>query len=121
MVRFLTSAYNAVIGACDKIVPASLRPLWMSPAGPKTVFFWAPVFKWGLVIAGIGDLKRPAEFLSINQASTLTATGLIWSRYSMVIVPKNYILLTVNMFVALTQGIQVVRAVKYQMEQNKEN
>ncbi|XP_065371051.1 mitochondrial pyruvate carrier 2-like [Calliphora vicina] len=121
MGRLFTSAYNAVIGACDKIVPTSLQPLWMSPVGPKTVFFWAPVFKWGLVIAGIGDLKRPAERLSLNQASTLAVTGLIWSRYSVVIVPKNYILLTVNLFVALTQGIQVARAVKYQMEQNKIN
>ncbi|CAJ0642557.1 16351_t:CDS:2 [Entrophospora sp. SA101] len=36
-------------------------------AGPKTVHFWAPAFKWGLVIAGISDMKRPAEKLSVSQ------------------------------------------------------
>ncbi|KAM7364196.1 mitochondrial pyruvate carrier 2-like [Cochliomyia hominivorax] len=118
MVRFLSSLYNSLIGSVDKFVPNSLRPLWQNPAGPKTIFFWAPVFKWGLVIAGIGDLQRPADRISINQASSLAATGLIWSRYSMVIIPKNYILLTVNLFVALTQGVQVVRAIKYQINQD---
>ncbi|XP_046812089.1 mitochondrial pyruvate carrier 2-like [Lucilia cuprina] len=38
--------YNGLIGAVDKHVPAKLRPLWNHPAGPKTVFFWSPMFKW---------------------------------------------------------------------------
>nr|XP_043067887.1 mitochondrial pyruvate carrier 2 [Drosophila bipectinata] len=38
--------YNGIIGAADKFVPAKMRPLWMHPAGPKTIFFWAPFFKW---------------------------------------------------------------------------
>lgn len=37
-------------------------------AGPKTIFFWAPLMKWGLVIAGLGDLKRPANQLSVSQS-----------------------------------------------------
>ena len=36
-------------------------------AGPKTVFFWAPLMKWCLVAAGIKDLSRPAEKLSVSQ------------------------------------------------------
>jgi hypothetical protein len=39
----------------------------------------------------------------------LAATGLIWSRYSLVIIPKNYSLLTVNMFVAGTGLMQLSR------------
>jgi hypothetical protein len=35
--------------------------------GPKTVFFWAPVMKWCLVAAGVKDLSRPAEKLSVSQ------------------------------------------------------
>jgi Mitochondrial pyruvate carriers len=35
--------------------------------GPKTVFFWAPLMKWCLVAAGVSDLKRPAEKLSVSQ------------------------------------------------------
>lgn len=39
----------------------------------------------------------------------LTATGLIWTRYSMVIIPKNWTLFTVNLFVAGTGLMQVGR------------
>ncbi len=35
--------------------------------GPKTVFFWAPIMKWCLVAAGVKDLSRPAEKLSVSQ------------------------------------------------------
>ncbi|KAK6017013.1 hypothetical protein OSTOST_17499, partial [Ostertagia ostertagi] len=47
------------------VLPAFAKPVWNHPAGPKTVFFWAPTIKWGLVIAGIADLARPAEKLSV--------------------------------------------------------
>lgn len=36
-------------------------------------------------------------------------TGLIWSRYSMVIIPKNYSLFAVNVFVFGTSAIQCSR------------
>lgn len=32
------------------------------------------------MIAGLGDLTRPAEKLSVSQSGALAATGLIWSR-----------------------------------------
>ena len=35
--------------------------------GPKTVFFWAPMMKWCLVLAGVKDLSRPADKLSMSQ------------------------------------------------------
>lgn len=37
--------------------------------GPKTIHFWAPAMKWGLVIAGISDINRPAEQISVFQSS----------------------------------------------------
>jgi mitochondrial pyruvate carrier 2 len=87
--------------------------------GPKTVFFWAPMMKWCLVAAGIKDLARPAEKLSVAQnigtlafenyrnsvlicysyllpSIALTATGSIWVRYAFVIIPKNYSLAAVG-------------------------
>lgn len=67
----------------------------------------------GLVIAGLGDLSRPANQLSIGQSASLFATGCIWSRYSLVIIPKNWGLFSVNVFVALTQLIQLTRAYQY--------
>ncbi|XP_049885742.1 mitochondrial pyruvate carrier 2-like isoform X1 [Pectinophora gossypiella] len=112
-----TRIYKGVVSVADKFVPNKLRPLWEHPAGPKTIFFWAPAFKWGLVIAGLGDLTRPVEKLSISQSASLAATGLIWSRYSLVIIPKNYSLFSVNVFVACTSLYQLSRAYKYSLEQ----
>ncbi|KAL9705163.1 hypothetical protein quinque_008681 [Culex quinquefasciatus] len=109
----MSKIYNGLINATDPLVPKSLRPLWNHAAGPKTIFFWAPVFKWGLVIAGLSDLRRPADQLSVSQSASLAATGLIWSRYSLVIIPKNYGLFSVNLFVAFTQLAQLYRAWDY--------
>ncbi|XP_030373508.1 mitochondrial pyruvate carrier 2 [Scaptodrosophila lebanonensis] len=114
-----SKVYNGLIGSLDKFVPAKLRPLWVHPAGPKTIFFWAPVFKWGLVIAGLSDLARPADTISIPACGALAATGIIWSRYSLVIIPKNYGLFAVNLFVGLTQCVQLARAYNYQQEKEK--
>lgn len=62
------------------------------------------------MIAGLNDLRRPADQLSVSQSVSLAATGLIWSRYSLVIIPKNYALFSVNVFVAATQLVQLYRA-----------
>ncbi|XP_028025334.1 mitochondrial pyruvate carrier 2-like isoform X1 [Bombyx mandarina] len=110
----MSRIYRVLVTSADKFVPSKLRPLWEHEAGPKTIFFWAPAFKWGLVIAGLGDLNRPVETLSIPQSASLAATGIIWSRYSLVIIPKNYSLFAVNVFVALTSLYQIGRAFKYQ-------
>lgn len=84
------------------------------PAGPKTIHFWAPGMKWALVIAGLGDINRPAEKISVLQTGGLSLTGIIWSRYSTQIIPVNYNLLSVNVFVALTGLYQFYRAINYQ-------
>lgn len=47
--------------------------------------------KWGLVLAGISDFARPASSLSLTQNGALTATGLIWTRWCLIIKPKNYL------------------------------
>ncbi|CAH4027598.1 unnamed protein product [Pieris brassicae] len=82
----MSKVYKTVVVFADRLVPSKLRPLWEHEAGPKTIFFWAPAFKWGLVLAGLGDLQRPVETLSIPQSASLAATGIIWSRYSLALV-----------------------------------
>lgn len=62
------------------------------------------------MIAGLNDIRRPADQLSIGQSASLAATGIIWSRYSLVIIPKNYGLFSVNVFVASVQLYQLYRA-----------
>ncbi|KAH9481043.1 Mitochondrial pyruvate carrier 2 [Psilocybe cubensis] len=85
------------------------------PAGPKTVFFWAPFMKWGLVAAGLKDMNRPADKLSVSQNLALAATGFIWVRWSLVITPVNYNLAAVNFFVGLSGITQLGRIVNYRM------
>lgn len=63
-------------------------------------------------MAGLGDLQRPAEKLSLSQSGALGATGIIWTRYSMVITPKNWNLFSVNLFVAITAIYQIGRYLK---------
>lgn len=45
----------------------------------------------------------------IPRSGALAATGIIWARYSMVIIPKNYNLLFVNIFVGATGLYQLSR------------
>ncbi|XP_030900872.2 mitochondrial pyruvate carrier 2 isoform X1 [Melopsittacus undulatus] len=90
--------------------------LFSRGGGPKTVFFWAPLMKWGLVCAGMADMTRPAEKLSTAQSAVLMATGLIWSRYSLVIIPKNWSLFAVNFFVGCAGGSQLYRIWRYNQE-----
>ncbi|XP_027879724.1 mitochondrial pyruvate carrier 2b [Xiphophorus couchianus] len=112
----LRASYHRILDRIEHILPAKLRPLYNHPAGPKTVFFWAPMFKWGLVMAGLADMTRPAEKLSPSQSGVLTATGLIWSRYSLVIIPKNWNLFAVNFFVGSAGASQLYRIWNYKQE-----
>ncbi|XP_019867596.1 uncharacterized protein LOC109596487 [Aethina tumida] len=96
-------------------LPRFLHPLWVHPAGIKTIFFWAPTAKWGLVIAGLSDiLVRDPLVTSINQTTVLAGTGLIWSRYSLVIYPKNWNLFFVNLFMSILQSYSMLKAIKAQ-------
>lgn len=65
-------------------------------------------------MAGLNDLRRPADQLSVGQSASLAATGVIWSRYSLVIIPKNYGLFSVNVFVAAVQFVQLYRAFTFE-------
>ena len=58
--------YRALCGAGDAFVAKTfpkgpINTIWHHEAGPKTIFFWAPFWKWTIVIAGIADLARPAH------------------------------------------------------------
>ena len=64
-----------------------LMAFWNHPAGPKTIHFWAPTFKWGITLANIADFWRPADRISYPQQCAVTATGIIWSRFSTQITP----------------------------------
>ena len=98
-------------------VPSKFQQFLNHPAGPKTIHFWAPLGKWALVIAGLADINRPVEKISVQQSVALAATGLIWSRYSTQIIPKNWSLFTVNLFVGATGIYQLARIYNHRQEQ----
>ncbi|XP_071477215.1 uncharacterized protein [Diadema antillarum] len=115
-----TSRFGALDAKIQQALPPRLQGLWNHPAGLKTIHFWAPAFKWCLVIAGIADYARPPEKLSVRQSGALAATGVIWARYSMVIIPVNWNLFSVNFFLGLTGLMQLGRIYLYYQSQGKE-
>ncbi|KAH8107857.1 mitochondrial pyruvate carrier [Cristinia sonorae] len=100
-------------GAAAGAAGSKFQAFMNHPAGPKTVFFWAPMMKWCLVAAGLKDFSRPADKLSVSQNLALAATGFIWVRYSLVITPVNYSLAAVNFFVGSTGLGQLARVWHY--------
>eukprot|EP01095_Lingulamoeba_sp_RSL-Kostka_P017263 TRINITY_DN886_c0_g1_i2.p1 TRINITY_DN886_c0_g1~~TRINITY_DN886_c0_g1_i2.p1 ORF type:complete len:115 (-),score=25.04 TRINITY_DN886_c0_g1_i2:180-524(-) len=91
----------------------AIRAFINHPAGPKTIHFWAPSWKWCLVLAGIYDIQKPIEKVSTAQSAALATTGVIWARYSTQIVPINRNLLSVNIFVAITGIYQLYRKARH--------
>uniref|UniRef100_A0AC35TZS5 Mitochondrial pyruvate carrier n=1 Tax=Rhabditophanes sp. KR3021 TaxID=114890 RepID=A0AC35TZS5_9BILA len=108
-----SALYKSICRVGDKVVypllPSFAKPAWNHAAGPKTVFFWAPTIKWCLVGAGLADLARPADKLSLSQYIAVFGTGAIWTRYCFVITPINYYLASVNFFVGFTGFMQLCR------------
>lgn len=91
----------------DAAEPSSSGHLWVSRTFPQPPHPSCPTSssnlpplrhsaKWALVAAGVKDLGRPADKLSVSQNVALAATGFIWVRYSFVIIPVNYSLAAVS-------------------------
>ncbi|XP_022087597.1 mitochondrial pyruvate carrier 4-like [Acanthaster planci] len=114
------SRFASLDAKIERVLPAKWQPIWNHPAGLKTIHFWAPMFKWCLVIAGLSDYARPPEKLSVSQSAALAATGMIWSRYSMVVIPKNWNLFSVNIFLAFTGLMQLARIYMYRQSKRSE-
>ncbi|KAL8655347.1 MAG: hypothetical protein Q9210_000943, partial [Variospora velana] len=69
---------------------------------------------WALVLAGVSDFYRPAEKLSLTQNFALTATGAIWTRWCLIIKPRNVLLAAVNFFLGCVGVVQVSRILMWQ-------
>ncbi|EAN30576.1 Mitochondrial pyruvate carrier 4 [Theileria parva strain Muguga] len=93
-------------------LPEKVKTILAHPAGPFTIHFYAPAFKWSISLANLSDINRPTHLISLPQQLAVTATGLIWSRYSYVIIPRNYNLLSVNFAMALTGLYQISRIIR---------
>lgn len=74
-----------------------------------------------MVFAGLNDLQRPVEKLSGTQQLALFATGAIWTRWSFVIKPKNYLLASVNFFLGGVAGYQIYRILNWRINVQHES
>ncbi|KAL3714674.1 hypothetical protein ACJRO7_006559 [Eucalyptus globulus] len=99
---------------------SKFQAFWNHPAGPNTIHFWAPLFKWGITIANLADLSKPPEEISYPQQSALTINGLIWARYSSVITPKNWTLLSSSLGMASICTYQLARKLEHEFSSKYE-
>ncbi|TKA78514.1 hypothetical protein B0A55_01984 [Friedmanniomyces simplex] len=111
---FQSAAENPANIEAPAAQESGLTKFWNSPIGPKTVHFWAPIMKWGVVLAGASDFLRPASQLSITQNMALMATGAIWTRWCFVIKPRNLFLASVNFLLFTVGAAQTARVLAYQ-------
>jgi len=115
----MSAFYQRVCGVFDRVVnrmvpSGKLHNAWHHEAGPKTVFFWAPAWKWSLVVAGLSDLARPAHKLSLNNSVALVANGAIYTRwYWWAIQPKNAVGAFCSFFLVCTGILQSARRYHY--------
>ncbi|ORM42247.1 putative cytosolic iron-sulfur protein assembly protein Ciao1 [Babesia sp. Xinjiang] len=48
-------------------LPDRVKSIIVHPAGPMTIHFYAPTFKWGISIANLSDINRPTDKMSLPQ------------------------------------------------------
>lgn len=72
-----------------------------------TSHFWGPVSNFGIPVAAVLDLKKDPDLISGPMTGSLIVYSLVFMRYSLAILPKNYLLFGchfVNEAAQLTQG-----------------
>uniref|UniRef100_A0A673GFX7 Mitochondrial pyruvate carrier n=1 Tax=Sinocyclocheilus rhinocerous TaxID=307959 RepID=A0A673GFX7_9TELE len=107
----MLATYHRTLDRIELMLPPKLRPLYNHPAGKEITLLPQASYVQlsGLVVAGFSDMTRPPEKLSVSQSCVITATGIIWSRYCLVIIPKNWALFAVNFFLGMCGSIQLIR------------
>jgi len=105
---------TAVVSA-DKLkaIVAPIGPAYLSSAGgPFTIHPWPPMTKLMISGASMLELDRPTDKISLSQYSALTLTGMIFSRYGLVVTPINYPLTTVNVLLFFSSAWHLGRKIK---------
>jgi len=101
------------------VATSRFAALWNSEVGPKTVHFWAPVMKWGLAVVTFSQFQLPPEQISAQSNFALMCTGILWTRWSLIIKPKNVLLASCNAFLGVSAATQLGRLYLYNKEQKK--
>ena len=71
------------------------------------------------VATNLLNVDKPTDTISLAQTTALTATGLIWTRYSFVITPVNYNLAIVNIALGLSSSYHLLRKIRADYIDNK--
>jgi len=82
----------------------------------------APAFKWALAIVPLSGAltgNPPVEKIDLKQSIALTSTGLVWSYYAMLVEPRAWLLLYVNIALLTANGWNVIRKVRYDQSQKE--
>lgn len=106
--------------AAKPSTPSFVSSLLNHPAGPLTIFFWAPTSKWMFSVTNLTNLEKDTNTMSFAQMSALTMTGIIWTRYSFVINPVNYNLALVNLALGASSGYHICRKINNDYIKKKE-
>ncbi|XP_022221373.2 mitochondrial pyruvate carrier 4 isoform X2 [Drosophila obscura] len=106
--RVFSLLYGVVVRNLDKRVPALLRPFWTSPTDGLLL----GSCRQCVVLAGLGDLlNRQPHLISKKQTLVLALSGVLWSRWSMVIRPRNYNYMACNAVMSASQTLQLWRSI----------
>ncbi|CCG22038.1 hypothetical protein CORT_0B03290 [Candida orthopsilosis Co 90-125] len=78
-----------------------------------TTHFWGPVSNFGIPVAAIMDLKKDPEVISGPMTGSLILYSLVFMKYSLAVIPKNYLLFGCHFVNELAQLGQGFRWTKY--------
>ena len=91
------------------------QALWTSPVGVKTVHFWGPVFNWGFVLAALSDMGKSPDMISGKMTAVLAVYSMLFMRFSYMVQPRNYLLLSCHFCNECAQLYQGFRKFRYDM------
>ena len=92
---------------------SALSAFWNSPVGPKTVHFWGPAANWGIVLAAMADMRKPAENISPNMTAVMIVYSALFMRFAWMVTPRNYLLLACHSTNEAAQLVQMGRYVAH--------
>ena len=76
------------------------------PTGLKTVHAWGPIANWGIVLAALADMNKPAEQISPNMTGVMIVYSALFMRFAWMVRPRNYLLLACH---ATNEAAQIVQ------------
>ena len=80
------------------------------PTGLRTVHAWGPIANWGIVLAAMMDMNKPAELISFNMTGVMIVYSGLFMRFAWMVRPRNYLLLACH---ATNEAAQLVQMGRY--------